>query len=86
MYSIANVVVLVAFGALTFRDAPRRPGESADAVDRAVGAHQHQRVPAVGRGAGNRAVAGRNAPVRTARSDAMNDVKVARMTGVYLHR
>ena len=44
-----------------------RSGQSPDAVDRAVGAHQHQRVPALGRGAGDGAVAGRNAPVRTAR-------------------
>ncbi len=36
-----------------------RPGQSAHAVDRVVGAHQHQRVPAVGRGARDRAVAAR---------------------------
>ena len=34
-------------------------GESADTVDRVVGAHQHQRVPALGRGAGDHAVADR---------------------------
>jgi hypothetical protein len=80
LYSVSSIVVLLAFGALTFWRLPAA-GQSADAVDRAVGAYQHQRVPAVGRGAGDRAVAGRSRALATARRDAMDDVKIARVTG-----
>ena len=55
LYSIATMVILVAFGALTGVDAPRIAGKSAHAVDRGVGAHQHRRLPALGRGAGHHA-------------------------------
>ena len=53
LYSVATLVILVAFGALTFLDAPRDRGQSAYAVDRGVGAHQPRRVPALGGGVGD---------------------------------
>ena len=59
LYSIATIVVLYVRRVDVPRGSPFA-GQSAHAVDRVVGAHQHQRVPAVGRGAGDRAVADRN--------------------------
>ena len=44
LYSIATMVILVAFGALTGMDAPRAAGKPAHAVDRGLGAHQHRRL------------------------------------------
>jgi pimeloyl-ACP methyl ester carboxylesterase len=41
----------------------RRAGEPANAVDRVVGTHQHQRISALGRGAGDHAVADRDSEV-----------------------
>ena len=53
LYSIASLVILAAFGALTFLDAPRHSGQSTYAVDRGVGAHQPRCVPALGSAAGH---------------------------------
>jgi hypothetical protein len=51
-------------------------------ADRAVGAHQHQRVPAVDRRASDRAIAhSERAPTRV-KDRTMNDVKIARITGI----
>jgi len=57
LYSIATLVILVAFGTLTFLDAPRIAAKFANAVDRCLGARQHRRFLAMGRGAGRRSLA-----------------------------
>ena len=63
LYSIISGVVLMTFGALTFVEAPRPRIRFTHAVDWAVGAHQHRRVPDVGGSAGDRADANRNSPI-----------------------
>lgn len=57
LYSIATILTLLTFGALTGTEAPRDRRERADAVDRDLRAHQHRGVPALGGGAGRDAFA-----------------------------
>ena len=69
IYSIATFVALLAFGVLTFRDAPRLSAQSPHPAHRRLGANQHRRLPAVGHRAGDRAAPPR-APEPPARAAA----------------
>ena len=57
LYSIATMVILLSFGVLSALDGAPDPGRPAHAVGRSLGAHQHQRVHALDRGAGHYPVA-----------------------------
>lgn len=80
LYSVASIVVLLAFGALTFWEAPRL---QANLLTPWIGLWErinNQRVPAVGRGGGDGAVAEGTMAVTTVWRDARDDVRVARIT------
>ena len=82
LYSIASIVVLLAFGGLTFLEAPRL---QANLPTPWIGLWERINISVFllwDRGAGDGAVAERSVAVTTARRDAMDDVKFARINKV----